>query len=225
MVQGSGPNPGRILACFALVGPGVYLFAVLVGGALWPGYSQYGESISTLTSTGAPNQGLLLPLFAVYNLSLLALAVCLHAEVPPSRRGIVGPAFLAAAAVAGLILLAVPQGPWSDPLSGTGVAHTIIAGLDALCFLLALAFLAPRLRATPPWARFGSWTWGFLGLGVVAGGVGAAAVSLPFAGLAERLSIGVFLVWTQWAALAILRHGAIDPSERDRRAVTAVTRG
>lgn len=192
----------------ALLGPWVYVSAVLLGGALWPGYSHYAESISTLTSTGAPNQWLLQPLFFAYNLSVIALAVALHRTVRPTRYGRWGPAFLAGAGLSGIALVAFPQGPWSAPLSGTGVEHTIVAGIDALCFLLALGFLGARLAADPGWRLEGRITYGFLVAGIVFGGFGAASVATSYAGLAERLSIGTFLVWSEWMAIALARTGS-----------------
>lgn len=103
-------------------------------------------------------------------------------------------------------MAAFPQGPWSAPLSGTGVEHTIIAGVDALCFLLALAFLATRFSQEPNWKFESRVTGVFLVAGVVFGGFGAMSVTAPYAGLAERLSIGTFLVWSEWVAIALNRR-------------------
>jgi hypothetical membrane protein len=200
------PARPRVWIALALAGPWVYVGAVILGGALWSGYSHYAETISTLTSVGAPNQWLLQPLFLVYNLAVIALAVALDGAIRPTRYGRLGPAFLAAAGVAGIALAAFPQGPWSAPLSGTGVEHTIVAGIDALCFLLALGFLASRGSADPAWHPEGRLTAFFLIAGIVFGGFGAASVTQPYAGLAERLSIGTFLVWSELMALRLARR-------------------
>jgi hypothetical protein len=193
----------RSLALFAAVGPVVYVLAVVLGGLLWPGYSQYGETVSTLLSRGAPNQELLVPLFAIYNLGGLALAIGLQRAVRRSRFGDAGPLFLGAAAATGLILFLFPQGPWSAPLSGTGIAHTAVAGLQALLSLLALGFLGRRLAADPAWKGLGRFTLALLVVAVVLGGFGAVSVTAPYAGLAERASIGTFLVWTETMAVAL----------------------
>ena len=197
-----------------MAGPLVYVFTVLLGAALWPGYSQYSESISTLTSQGAPNQAVVVPLFAIYNLATLALAYGVDRTVAPSRFGAAGPGFLGAAGVLGLVLFFFPQGPWSAPLSGLGVPHTIVAGLDALCFLLALGFLWRRFAADPARQRLGWFTLGMLGAGIVFGAFGAVSVSAPYAGLAERLSIGVFLLWAEVVAVALFpRRNDVVPSD------------
>lgn len=194
------------LAVLAVLGPWIYGLAVVLGGALWPEYSPYAETISTLTSAGAPHQVLLQPLFAIYNLALISLAWGLHRSIRGTPHGRWGPAFLGAAGVAGLVLFFFPQGPSSAPLSGLGVEHTIVAGLDALFFLLTLGFVGRRSRADPAWARFGTFTIAWLLIGIVLGGFGAASVNAPYAGLAERLSIGSFLIWTEVAALLVLRQ-------------------
>ena len=198
----------RWLALVGLLGPVTYVFALILGGALWPGYSHYSESISTLTSSGAPNQVVLVPLFALYNLCLLALAIGLQGGTRQSRWGTAGPFFLAAAGISGLVLFFFPQGPWAAPLSGTGVQHTIVAGIDALCFLLALGFLWRRFLHDPAWAGLARFTLVMLLLGIAFGGFGAASVTASYAGLAERLSIGVFLVWTEIIALGLFRAAA-----------------
>lgn len=187
-----------------ILGPVVYVLTVGVGGWLWSGYSHYSETISTLTSQGAPNQAILVPLFAFYNLTLIALALGLHSSIAPRRFGALGPAMLASAGAAGLALFLFPQGPANDPLAGTGVSHTVVAGIDALCFLLAMGFLWRRLRSDPRWAPYGAFTAALLVLGILFGGFGAASVAAPWAGLGERLSIGIFLVWTAGMAIGLL---------------------
>jgi len=87
------------------------------------------------------------------------------------------------------------------------VAHTAVAGVDALCFLLALGFVAARCRGDPAWASEGCTTAGFLLAGVVLGGFGAASITQPYAGLAERLSIGTFLLWAELMAIDLWRLG------------------
>ena len=71
----------RRLALLGLLGPPVYVLAVGLGGQLWSGYSHYAETIRTLTSQRAPNLELLVPLFAIYNVSLLSLATGLEVRL------------------------------------------------------------------------------------------------------------------------------------------------
>ena len=221
----SEPEPSlgrrlRLLGLLGVLGPPVYVGAVILGGFLWPGYSQYAETVSTLLSSGAPNQAVLVPLFAFYNLCVLALALGLNGGILPSRWGVLGPAFMGAAAVDGLVLFAFPQGPWEAPLSGTGVQHTVIAAFGALFSLLALGFLWRRMRQDVRWRGPAGLTLGFLVAAVLAGAFGAASITAPYAGLAERLSIGTFLLWTELTAVLLIRRsssGTVVSARRVRR--------
>ena len=204
----------RWLAAFGAAGPPVYIAAVALGGWLWPGYSQYAETVSTLTSQGAPNQAVVVPLFAAYNLALLALAIALSELVPLRGWGRAGPVFLGAAGVDGIVLFLFPQGPPSDPLAGAGVAHAAVAALGALCFLLAIGFVVPGFRRQPSWRALGTFSLLLLGWGIVVGGFGAVSVGAPYAGAAERASIGTFLLWTEVVALSVLyRTGRPRPAD------------
>ena len=100
---------------------------------------------------------------------------------------------------------------------------------DALAFLAALGFLWRRLVADPGWRGFDRFTGIMLFLGIVLGAFGAASVDQPFAGLAERLSIGTFLRWGEVMAVGLLlprpRRGEgespDDGRERTPRRVSA----
>jgi hypothetical protein len=47
-------NKARILGVIGALAPVVYLIAVIVGGYLWQDYSHIRDTVSTLTSAGAP---------------------------------------------------------------------------------------------------------------------------------------------------------------------------
>ena len=76
----------RVVGFLGALAPFVYLIAVIIGGYLWSGYSQYSETVSTLTSSGAPNQEFLTPLFAIYNVFIIVLAVGLYFGVKARRH-------------------------------------------------------------------------------------------------------------------------------------------
>ncbi len=58
-------------ALFGIVGPLIYILAVIVGGAIRNDYSALYNAISELTMANAPNKLLLDVLFGIYNISLL----------------------------------------------------------------------------------------------------------------------------------------------------------
>jgi hypothetical protein len=184
--------------------PVVYLIAVLVGGYLWQGYSHYGETVSTLTSAGAPNQAVMVPLFAIYNIFVIALAAGLYLSVEGKKPRVTS-ALMAAAGIAGLVLFAFPQDyPQGPPVTFTGTMHVAVAGIIALVSLLAIAALFFELRHVKGWTNIAKISIIILPIAVVLGGFGAASITTAYAGLAERLSIGTILVWLEVVAVGVI---------------------
>ena len=58
-------------ALLGIVGPLVYILAVIIGGAIRNDYSALYNAISELTMANAPNKLLLDVLFGIYNIFLL----------------------------------------------------------------------------------------------------------------------------------------------------------
>ncbi|MCW4029001.1 MAG: DUF998 domain-containing protein [Candidatus Bathyarchaeota archaeon] len=195
-----------ILGVFGALAPLFYLVAVIVGGYLWSGYSHYSETVSTLTSAGAPNQNIMVPLFAIYNVFVLLLSVGLFFGI---RRGkaVWGAVFLAIAAIAGLVLFWFPQDyPQGPPTTFTGTMHVVIASVTAFTSLASVLIYGLTLRKNPDWKRFGQFCLIWFPIALILGGFGAASIMTPYAGLAERLSIGSILLWIEVAALVLIKH-------------------
>jgi hypothetical protein len=92
-----------------------YVAAVVIGGAMRPGYSHIGNFVSELIETGAPNKSWLNPIFAAYNLLTGVFAVGLlifittKSPAVPSHLGKIGVIILIAEAIAGLATLFSPR--------------------------------------------------------------------------------------------------------------------
>src|SRR5215211_3649359 len=67
----------KILMLGGILAPIVYVLTVLLGGVIRPGYSHVSQAVSDLIATNAPNKSLLDPLFALYNLLVIAFALSL----------------------------------------------------------------------------------------------------------------------------------------------------
>ncbi len=141
----------RLLGIFGALAPLAYLIATVVGGFLWSGYSQYRETVSTLTSQGAPNQTILTPPFAAYNLFVLLLAIGLYFGVK-AKKPVWGSIFLSAAVLGGLILFWFPQEyPQGPPISFIGTMHVAVAGVIAFASLAYMLAYGLSLRKIPEW--------------------------------------------------------------------------
>ena len=187
------PLPAGIAA------PLVYAGVVLLGGALTPGYSHRDDPISALMETGAPARALIDPLFAVYDLLLVAFALGLRRGF--ARTGVDLPATvpvsLALVGVAGLLTWPLPMDPVGGAASPTGIAHIALAGAQSLGTLVAILSAGMALNKTRAWPWLSLYCFAtaslLLATGMVAGA--AAATNGPLAGLWERLTIGAFQQW------------------------------
>jgi hypothetical protein len=199
-----GNKYAKILGLIGALAPIVYLITVAVGGFLWPGYSHVGETVSTLTSAGAPNQEVMVPLFALYNIFVIALAIGLFLGVEGKKPKITT-ALIAATGIDGLVLFAFPQDyPQGPPVTFTGTMHVAVAGIGALVSLLAMAALFFQLRRVQGWSKIAKISIILLPIAVICGGFGAASITTAYAGLAERLSIGTIMVWIEVVGLAVI---------------------
>lgn len=199
-----GNNRARVLGLVGALAPVIYIIAVLVGGFLWQDYSHIRDTVSTLTSAGAPNQEVMVPLFAIYNIFVIGLAAALYLGVEGKKPRLTS-ALIAAIGVDGLVLFAFPQDyPQGPPVTFTGTMHVAVAGIGALVSLLAMAALFFELRRVKGWGTIAKISIILLPIAVAFGGFGAASITTDYAGLAERLSIGTILVWLEIVALGVI---------------------
>lgn len=199
----------RILGIFGAVGPIVYIAAVLIGGFLWPGYSHYSETVSTLISSRAPNQVIMVPLLAFYNVCVILLAVGVYYGIQKEVRHIWGSAFLVAAGAGGLVLFLFPQdytaGP---PFAVLGMLHLVITGIIAFFSLAAIALFWLQFRLDPRWKGYDRFSIVMLPIALTLGVLGLISISAPYAGLADRLSIGSILLWIEVASIGLIIRGS-----------------
>ncbi len=201
------PAAPAILMLAGVVAPILYIVAVVIGGLLRPRYSHLDDAISVLIAEGAPHKVLLGGLFFAYNVLAIFAADALAArlrltESRPLRWA--GATFLTTA-ILGMLLLAVPMDRPNAPMTPIGVGHAILAGLVALGCLATVALTAFG-AAKLGYGTYATFAWRTFAVMLVAGAVAAAAAALhwPWMGLAERISVGAYLVWmarTCWQAI------------------------
>ena len=195
----------KTLMLAGILAPIVYVFTVILGGIIRPGYSHIAQAVSDLIAAEAPNKALLDPLFAFYNILVAAFALGLFQLVRSENSnrgkvvGTVGAIVLAAQCTFGLITLLFPEpaGGMSVAITSTGTMHIVFASLSALTSMLAILLMgfwfmnSQNLRAYELYS-FISVTFVFLTGGLAAYSVASQS---PFGGIFERLTIGGFLQW------------------------------
>lgn len=207
MNPGTAPAPQRLNAWMlcGVAAPLVYGVAVVLGGALRPGYSHLAQPVSDLIAEGAPHKPLLDTLFAGYNLLTAALGVGLLGRVrdsaPSGARslGRAGAVALVSESVFGFVTLFFPEdaGGLGAAISTAGLLHIVFAGLSSLSSMLAVLLTGLWLRSSPRWASLGRHSLWSVGAIFVSGGLAALLVARhsELGGLMERVTIGGFLQW------------------------------
>ncbi len=217
-----------LMVC-GILAPVVYVAAVILGGALRPGYDHLTEPVSELTAAGAPNKGLLDIFFLVYNLLVIAFAVGLFRKAAASSRSrvggmVAGVALMAAGAAGVLLQLFFPQDPGGAQaaVTTTGTFHIVFAGVAALGSMIATLSAALWFRKQPEFKGYATYSLVTFAVMFVSGGFGAAAATGGFTlfGLVERITIGSLIQWLFVVALKLSAESdeAVTPTLSRRAA-------
>ena len=197
-----------------VIAPLFYAAVVAVGGWMTPGYSPLANMISELTMSVAPGRVPLAALFVLYNLLVIGFALALPAAMPSADRRWVrgGAALLVVIAIAGVGMVTVfPTDRPVDPLTATGWVHVALASVASLGTMAAVFAFGWALRRVPAWHSLALFSFVCLAAIAMSGvwtAVTAAQLS-PVMGLAERVTIGAFMVWLFGFALALARRRVV----------------
>jgi len=190
------PTPPRrrdLTALGLILGPAAFVAAWVVAGARMPDpYSPVADAISRTAAVGSPQRGLMTGGFLLYAAGSAAGAVAL-------RRGVAGPAWIAAA-VNGVATVGVALTPL-DRSSAVDAAH----GVAATTGYVSLA-LTPLLAARPlAAAGHAGAARASVGIAAAVGACLAATVAVDDAsGLLQRLGLTIGDAWLVAAGAALL---------------------
>lgn len=196
------------LAACGPLSAALFAAADRVGASLTPGYSSRSQAVSELIEVGAPYKHVVDPLLLGFHGLAIPFAVGLHLSLTDTRNSLKGPALLAGAGFAGLILtLFFPCDPGCEPfVSVRGTLHILIAIPMGFAVLFAILAFAQRFGRTPGWQGFRQYS-----LATFAAGIALAVITVAFAetDLVGWLERALTLTYLQWYAVvgiaAILR--------------------
>jgi hypothetical protein len=198
----------RILFSCGIAAPLVYVAAVVLGGILDPAYNQLSMAVSELLQRSAANLLLLQVLFVVYNVLLIVFAWAEGMSIRGDGLKVMsaGCVILAVVGFLGILLTVfLPMDARGAPQTTTGLLHLIIAGVLSLGSILTVAFLGIGSKVRD---RF--WVYSFVSaVLLVLSGAGAAVLAgleHPLLGLAERATIGLFLLWIFCFGVRLVRE-------------------
>jgi hypothetical membrane protein len=184
---------------FGIIGPIIYILAVIIGGLLRNDYSFLYNTISELTIANAPNLILMSILFGIYNFSLLIFGIGAFKDnkIDNNRKYKAATLLLAIIGVLGLLLLFFPQDPRNAAVTFQGTMHIAIAGITSLLTLISVLLIGINFRKVGEMKSFA--VYSFISFVVILVSGGAAAISVAtnsaYGGLFERVTIFVFMIW------------------------------
>jgi len=199
----------KIYPLLGIIGAAVYAFAVIVGGLIRSDYSPIADTISALTSAGAPNKLLLDVLFGLYNIAIIGFGIgaFLDSGVNNTRKYKAATLIIAVIGVLGLLMLVYTQDVPVTDVTTNGTIHVILAGVSAPLTMLAILLVGVTYwgnKQTRPFALYS-----LLSLIVILVSGTASAISVGsnngYGGLCERIVIGTFILWIAIFSCVVLR--------------------
>ncbi len=180
----------------------------IIGGAMRPDYSHSYHAVSELLEAGAPNKFLLDTLLSISDILaiLFGIAILLLVLKSNAKRstGIVGSLCLILIGVLGIsTAIFFPMDPRHVQLAFPGLMHLIIVGIVSILSMLTPFIVAVWLKSQSGYARYATYSLVSAVLILVTGGYAAITVitESPLMGLAERITVGVYLQWTFFLSL------------------------
>ena len=201
------------------------LYALMIWGIRYEGYSPISQVPSELTAIGAPTQALWTRLGWIYTVLICAFGIGVWTSAGRNRPlQVVGSLILAHASL-GLLwpfapmhqrdVLAAGGGTTSDTL------HQVLAAVTVVLMFLAIGFSATAFGRRFRWYSIVTivvlLTFG--GLTFLEAARLQANLPTPWIGLWERINISVFLLWVVILAVILWRTGAAtgpDPAHIGR---------
>ena len=200
----------KYLPVAGLLAVAFYLAHVILGGALWPGYSHLAQPISDLTANGAPNRQLILVLTWIYGGLALIFAIGQFSLYRPYRRGSLT---LGLSLFIALHIVSLSYGLFPEDLGGGAVSFSGFMHIVVTCLLVPFTIAAPivigaGIKGVSRRPVFGNFSIICGCLIFVLGGISVVAMAnkLAFFGLIERLNIGTLMLWMTVFALFSLRN-------------------
>ena len=171
----------------------MYIFATIYGGYLYPNYSHISQDISQLTSTKSPIRDLMNPIFLFYNLLVIGFGIGLY-KFDKNNLSRLASVFIIVIGVLGAIVLLFPINTRGTSITFVGIMHIVLISIISLLSISAnLLFWTTYKKSNFRLMAKISLVAGIAFL--VAGPIAATNVTSPYAGLFERITIGIFLLW------------------------------
>jgi hypothetical membrane protein len=196
----------RSLAIAGAAGAIAFPLLVIVGGALYDGYSHMNQAISELGGANAPYAWLQSLNFVMLGLTTIALAGAIAIVFPGARR-----ATLLVACFGLLSCIANAVFPCDAGCAGRttiGFLHNLTGVVGFVSAIAGMLLLSRHWRRTSRWSAHARTTVVLAGIAVaaLAAFLPMAVLDAPGAGVAQRIFVGALLLWLFLTALRLSRE-------------------
>jgi hypothetical protein len=191
----------RVVYLLGLLAPFLFIFTVILGGALRPGYSHVTDTMSELFSPGSPNRLLLSVLYTFFAAMLSAFGFGMLRfvqEIGEFRTiGIVAAlAFVAVGVVNILTATIFPQDAWGSIPTIFGRLHIALHGVISLLSFLYMVLFGVWFHRTGLARYFMPYSLATVIAAVIAAGWFMINYGDPLMGIWERVAALVGFQWT-----------------------------
>jgi len=199
----------RILSLCGMIGPLVFIFMTMLGGALRPGYSHLSDTISELMSPGSPNKLVLDILYTAYSLFLILFGIGLLQLVrktkPIKLTGMLGAVlFIAMGCLNVLAATIFPQDAWGSPPTFAGEMHNLLHGVIGILGVLYMLLFGIWSIQTGSFPGLAIHSFITIGLLAVSAFFLITTMGGPLMGLVERVAGLIGMQWTFVLALRMV---------------------
>ncbi len=179
----------------------VYTLHVIIGGALWDGYSHVRQTISELTGNGAPDAGMLKIFTVIYGILALVFSVSVYMlflKYKVHKWALTGAALLILMEFTSLVgynLFPLEDG--GAVLTAGNLMHLAVTAIVALSAIGAIFAISFGLLKTEYFRSIGMLSL-FCAVVVTISGIATPVVlnnGLAIAGLVERINIFTLQIW------------------------------
>jgi hypothetical membrane protein len=209
----------RLYPFLGILGPVIYIAAVVLGGALRHDYSPIVNTVSELTIPNAPNKTLLDILSAICNLLLFVLGISAYLDRRNTGRHYrTATLLLAAVGMLGLTLLFFPTNVPGSPPTLPGTIHMTIVGSISFLIISSVFLLWLYYRNQRRMKLFATYSYlsGIALLPSMAAAAVSIAVASHYAGLLERIAIGLFMQWVIGFSIFLFKSGRLATGARQK---------
>lgn len=196
----------RVAAWGGVLGPVVFATLVIVGGAATDGYSHVTQKISELGAVGAQYATLQNVNFLILGVSIVGFAWALAKRIGPP---VLGPVLVGLFGIVAVLHAFVNCDVGCKGQTGEGLLHNVTGVIGFVAMISGMAILARRWRTDAEWKPYVPFTLSAATVAIVGLVVFVFTQAndiQTFAGVAQRVFAGAFLIWIAVTAARLLRR-------------------